>query len=750
MGNIMTLLDNVTGKTINVNVGSDSIQEDANIIFGGNGGTVLTYEEMNDPSNIPDGFKAGLKTYFDTLYSAGSGGSGTITGSSTAPILTGPNVGNETATITISVDNYDPSSIYTFDVSGGSFSRVAGVVTWILPQVTDSAAHKLTVTVTNPGKTVTSVYHSVNVFNINATVDSMVVYQDTTMAQFSNLYNASIVNSKLLATDDTVLSVGNNKVIAVAVMEKGDNIYVDGNVYNVDTLTTMSPITNGAYLLSTTNSVPFLTAANSSPTIGTAIGSGNWSTYYQPYTVFGTPQYGVWADTKLTNAWVGFTFLTAKVINKYLIKGFKLVGGSGVTATCAPKSWMLQGSNDGTNWATLDTVLNQPTWNDDEVRIFVCENGVAYTSYRIFITANQGNTTVSGLSNLSFVEAVGSVTLVTGTTPTLPQFITSAKLLTKYGESAVITQDTYETDFTGLTAIEAIYEQYNIVSDSTTVTSAPTGNVILGDTVIFGNTTDGERSLTVNSSNYSNNILDISSLGFTVVPTYGYRKDSVLKINIGDNVLLSDTRTDVILSTPMFVSDGSKNTSVVNAVPVLSSASAAVLLGAVYGGYTGWYAFDSGLVDTVQTCLLNVTATVPSWLGYDFTRKIIINKYGINSRVNWSGPGTWKLQASNDNVTFIDLDTQTGITWTTTATTKWFTFNNAVAYRYYRIYVTAPVNYIDITELIFVENNSTKMRIKTDYSDIITGNSARTLKFKVKLNKIGDALAKLTATIQKL
>jgi len=125
--------------------------------------------------------------------------------------------------------------------------------------------------------------------------------------------------------------------------------------------------------------------------------------------------------------------------------------------------------------------------------------------------------------------------------------------------------------------------------------------------------------------------------------------------------------------------------------------------------------------------------------------------YCINSRVNWSAPTAWTLQASDDNINFVILDTRVNIVYTATAETKWFTFNNAKGYRYYKLVITAPIaSYVDITELILVENNSSKMQIKTVYDDIITGNSARTLKFRVKLNQIGDAVEKISGTIEKL
>ncbi len=56
-----------------------------------------------------------------------------------------------------------------------------------------------------------------------------------------------------------------------------------------------------------------------------------------------------------------------------------------------PKDWTLQGSNDDTNWTTIDTVTNQTGWSNPSIRNFYCDDvSTAYRYFKFVITANVG------------------------------------------------------------------------------------------------------------------------------------------------------------------------------------------------------------------------------------------------------------------------------------------------------------------------------------------------------------------------
>ncbi|RYG62859.1 discoidin domain-containing protein [bacterium] len=57
-----------------------------------------------------------------------------------------------------------------------------------------------------------------------------------------------------------------------------------------------------------------------------------------------------------------------------------------------PKSWTLQGSNNGTSWANLDTRSNETFTARFQRKEYTFTNTVGYTKYRVNITAASGNT----------------------------------------------------------------------------------------------------------------------------------------------------------------------------------------------------------------------------------------------------------------------------------------------------------------------------------------------------------------------
>ncbi len=118
------------------------------------------------------------------------------------------------------------------------------------------------------------------------------------------------------------------------------------------------------------------------------------------------------------------------------------------------------------------------------------------------------------------------------------------------------------------------------------------------------------------------------------------------------------------------------------------------------------------------------TSIEPAWITFEFPIKTIINMYRIWLR-NFNdnpprAPKTWIIQGSNDNSSWITLDTQTNITsWSRSSNTSniddaincnEFTFENYIEYKYYRLYITdqTHANSIYIGEIgyFFVSINS--------------------------------------------
>ena len=57
-----------------------------------------------------------------------------------------------------------------------------------------------------------------------------------------------------------------------------------------------------------------------------------------------------------------------------------------------PKDWTIQGSNNGSDWTTVDTVSGETGWARLEYRTYTCDSySTAYTYYKIVVTANNGD-----------------------------------------------------------------------------------------------------------------------------------------------------------------------------------------------------------------------------------------------------------------------------------------------------------------------------------------------------------------------
>jgi hypothetical protein len=65
-----------------------------------------------------------------------------------------------------------------------------------------------------------------------------------------------------------------------------------------------------------------------------------------------------------------------------------------------PKDWQFQGSNDGLTWTTLDTQSNQAFAERFERKEYTIANPASYRHYRLNITANNGDSSFTALSEL--------------------------------------------------------------------------------------------------------------------------------------------------------------------------------------------------------------------------------------------------------------------------------------------------------------------------------------------------------------
>lgn len=109
-----------------------------------------------------------------------------------------------------------------------------------------------------------------------------------------------------------------------------------------------------------------------------------------------------WLGSKSGNPWIRYAYSTPVLSGVYKVMGYSSAA-SGSTQGRAPKAWSLQGSNDGTNWTTLDTRSNQTAWGDQEDRQFTIASPQTFTQFRMVITESVDSAeTLVGVVQLSF------------------------------------------------------------------------------------------------------------------------------------------------------------------------------------------------------------------------------------------------------------------------------------------------------------------------------------------------------------
>ena len=86
--------------------------------------------------------------------------------------------------------------------------------------------------------------------------------------------------------------------------------------------------------------------------------------------------------------WIKFDFgSTLYLIKKYTI----LIPDEATEINRAPKNWTFQGSNNDSNWTTIDTQTNQVFSNHEKKEYEVVSNLTMYRYYKLNVTANNGN-----------------------------------------------------------------------------------------------------------------------------------------------------------------------------------------------------------------------------------------------------------------------------------------------------------------------------------------------------------------------
>lgn len=138
-------------------------------------------------------------------------------------------------------------------------------------------------------------------------------------------------------------------------------------------------------------------------TSGTATASSNYSGQ-DPYKAFDGVLNTSWMSNQAPPAQLQYDFGAGvtKTIQKYTIQGDPVNLQTGRQ----PKNFTFEGSNNATDWTTLDTQTNQSWSSATEIRVFTFSNSTAYRYYRFNVSANNNGDNYSGIGEAQMMEKV--------------------------------------------------------------------------------------------------------------------------------------------------------------------------------------------------------------------------------------------------------------------------------------------------------------------------------------------------------
>jgi len=318
--------------------------------------------------------------------------------------------------------------------------------------------------------------------------------------------------------------------------------------------------------------------------------------------------------------------------------------------TSDPKTWILQASNDGTNWVDLDKRTGETFASRFLLKTYTLTNSTKYTYYRLNFTANNGS---SNRTQMTEIELYGTSDGIGG--------LSAPDNLVAVGLSKT-------TNFVTWSDNSFSEESYKIERSADSTNWSTVATVQL-------NTTSYYDSTVASNTKYYYRVAAYST-------TYGLSAYS-----------------NVMSCKSLVGGDGLIN---------LMALKGAVT--AQYAGNSGEGVANliDGNVNTKYN--LSLAVTPPLWIEYDLpitgnTTKAAAVMYSVTSAIDPGGDGrdpvSWILQGSNDSV-WTNLHTVTGEKFIARPQTKEYTFTNTKAFSKYRLSITGAVSpapaYVQLAE----------------------------------------------------
>lgn len=162
--------------------------------------------------------------------------------------------------------------------------------------------------------------------------------------------------------------------------------------------------------------------------------------------------------------------------NEVAVSGYQIMPYWQYGITRAPKTWTFEGSNNGTDWTTLDSQADITTWAEYTFKDYSFSNATAYRYYRLNCTANNGSTEYYGFGYLRMFGSFPTAQTLT------PSGITSAQA---FGSATVANSSAAQNLApSGIASAEAIGSATVTVGAVTIAPSAIASSEAIGGTRI--------------------------------------------------------------------------------------------------------------------------------------------------------------------------------------------------------------------------------------------------------------------------
>jgi len=458
---------------------------------------------------------------------------------------------------------------------------------------------------------------------VNGTWTMYQYLSNTTSDGDSGLFKTGTLGSSTLTASKIVFTDTNKNLTSTGMGTSSQFIKGDGSLDGTTYLSSSGSVTgatsqsqaftNGVnlssiYAPSYVNLIPAMT----SNTLPSPLVASASSAFYPAWQAFSNNiyQFDGWITTYQTlTGWIQQDLGTGTTISAYQLKATVLNQVDPLARM--PKTWTMQGSNNGSSWTTLDTQTNVPTWSPSEWRIYTIASPASYRYYRLNITANQGSVNYLSINQLNWLQTANPRRLVFATNGEIISQGVAGQVSKLWSwqdsnnvEKAYLNID--GTFYVSKLGVGQTNPQYPVDVAGNVNVMAGSGYLIGGNPLSYGDvgaapagsyiTTDGVTAGAQSQTQEFTNGVDISNGYLTEVGNYGGIEQNFMS---GQTIFVTNGSTGVKLTGFDY------NTNAASIAPDYTSASINILNEGIYRvSFSGSWKGDTS-ADVIIQLLVN-------------------------------------------------------------------------------------------------------------------------------------------------